>query len=186
MNLHRLPCRVDSDLRSVPLCHGALSITALAFIDHRCGAQAEQACGIYLHGHGRDFVSDELVRGDGLAMLGTVAGIANCLIPGSACQAIAKCGDVNTRAQRLGLGLTEIEEALATLPAGRTPTVTDWQRVGRSLRGQLDERIKLLTRTRAKLDECIGCGCLSLPRCQLYNKDDRAAAGGVGPRFVLD
>jgi len=89
-------------------------------------------------------------------------------------------------AQRLGLGLTEIEEALATLPAGRTPTVTDWQRVGRSLRGQLDERIKLLTRTRAKLDECIGCGCVSLPRCQLYNKDDRAAAGGVGPRFVLD
>jgi len=89
-------------------------------------------------------------------------------------------------AQRLGLGLVEIEEALATLPEGRTPTVTDWQRVSRSLRGQLDERIKLLTRTRAKLDECIGCGCVSLQRCQLYNKDDRAAAAGPGPRFVLD
>ena len=89
-------------------------------------------------------------------------------------------------AQRLGLGLTEIEEALATLPQGRTPTLTDWQRISRSLRGELDARIKLLTRARAKLDECIGCGCLSLQRCQLYNKDDRAGAAGPGPRFVLD
>jgi MerR family redox-sensitive transcriptional activator SoxR len=89
-------------------------------------------------------------------------------------------------AQRLGLGLGEIEQALATLPQGRTPTLTDWQRISRSLRSELDARIKLLTRTRAKLDECIGCGCLSLQRCQLYNKDDRAAAAGTGPRFVLD
>lgn len=89
-------------------------------------------------------------------------------------------------AQKLGLGLTEIEQALATLPQGRTPTLTDWQRISRSLRGELDARIKLLTRTRAKLDECIGCGCLSLDRCRLYNKEDRAGAGGTGPRFVLD
>lgn len=89
-------------------------------------------------------------------------------------------------AQRLGLGLTEIEQALATLPQGRTPTLSDWQRISRSLRGELDARINLLTRTRAKLDECIGCGCLSLPRCQLTNKDDRAGAAGPGPRFVLD
>lgn len=90
-------------------------------------------------------------------------------------------------AQRLGLGLAEIEQALATLPQGRTPTLGDWQRISRSLRGELDARIKLLTRTRAKLDECIGCGCLSLDRCRLYNKDDRAGVGGVaGPRFVLD
>jgi MerR family redox-sensitive transcriptional activator SoxR len=89
-------------------------------------------------------------------------------------------------AQRLGLGLTEIEQALATLPQGRTPTLTDWQRISRSLRGELDARINLLTRTRAKLDECIGCGCLSLDRCRLYNREDRAAAGGPGPRFVLD
>jgi MerR family transcriptional regulator, redox-sensitive transcriptional activator SoxR len=88
-------------------------------------------------------------------------------------------------AQRLGLGLIEIEQALATLPQGRTPTVTDWQRISRSLRGELDMRINLLTRTRAKLDECIGCGCLSLDRCRLTNKDDRAAAAGPGPRFVL-
>lgn len=88
-------------------------------------------------------------------------------------------------AQKLGLGLVEIEAALATLPQGRTPTVTDWQRISRSLRGQLDAKIQLLTRTRAKLDECIGCGCLSLTRCQIYNRDDRAAAGGTGPRYVL-
>lgn len=89
-------------------------------------------------------------------------------------------------AQKLGIGLTQIEQALATLPQGRTPTLTDWQRISRSLRGELDARIKLLTRTRAKLDECIGCGCLSLDRCRLYNKEDRAGAAGAGPRFVLD
>ena len=89
-------------------------------------------------------------------------------------------------AQKLGLGLTEIEAELALLPQGRTPTLGDWQRISRSLRNELDARIKLLTRTRAKLDECIGCGCLSLTKCQLYNKEDRAAAAGTGPRFVLD
>jgi MerR family redox-sensitive transcriptional activator SoxR len=89
-------------------------------------------------------------------------------------------------AQRLGLGLDDIEQALATLPLGRTPSLSDWQRISRSLRGQLDAKIQLLTRTRAKLDECIGCGCLSLQRCQLYNRDDRASAAGSGPRFVLD
>jgi MerR family redox-sensitive transcriptional activator SoxR len=89
-------------------------------------------------------------------------------------------------AQKLGLGLAEIEDALTSLPQGRTPTLTDWQRISRSLRGQLDSKIQLLTRTRAKLDECIGCGCLSLQRCQLYNKEDRASLSGPGPRFVLD
>ena len=89
-------------------------------------------------------------------------------------------------AQKLGLGLAEIEAALATLPQGRTPSLGDWQRISRSLRNGLDARINLLTRTRAKLDECIGCGCLSLERCRLYNKDDRASASGPGPRFVLE
>lgn len=89
-------------------------------------------------------------------------------------------------AQKLGLGLAEIERELATLPQGRTPNVLDWQRISRSLRKEIDTRIQLLTRTRNKLDECIGCGCLSLERCALYNKDDRAAASGSGPRFVLD
>lgn len=89
-------------------------------------------------------------------------------------------------AQKLGLGLAEIEEALSTLPQGRTPTLADWQRISRNMRSQLDERIALLTRTRTKLDECIGCGCLSLQKCQLYNREDRAAAAGPGPHFVLD
>lgn len=88
-------------------------------------------------------------------------------------------------AQKLGLGLAEIEAALATLPHGRTPTLSDWQRISRSLRGEIDARIKLLTRTRAKLDECIGCGCLSLSRCQIFNREDRASLSGAGPRFVL-
>ncbi|MET0181207.1 MAG: redox-sensitive transcriptional activator SoxR [Novosphingobium sp.] len=89
-------------------------------------------------------------------------------------------------AQKLGLGLAEIEAELAALPQGRTPTLTDWQRISRSMRAQLDAKIQLLTRTRAKLDQCIGCGCLSLARCQLYNRDDRAALAGPGPRFVLE
>ncbi|MFM5922713.1 MAG: redox-sensitive transcriptional activator SoxR [Novosphingobium sp.] len=89
-------------------------------------------------------------------------------------------------AQRLGLSLDEIEVELSTLPQGRTPTVTDWQRISRSMRVAIDKKIALLSLTRRKLDECIGCGCLSLQRCQLYNKDDRAGSGGTGPRFVLD
>jgi len=89
-------------------------------------------------------------------------------------------------AQRLGLGLAEIERELSGLPQGRTPTQLDWQRISRSMRGQIDEKITLLTRTRQKLDECIGCGCLSLKKCQLYNREDAAGAAGTGPRYVLD
>ena len=88
-------------------------------------------------------------------------------------------------AQKLGLGLSEIEVELAKLPHGRTPTQSDWQRISRSLRTEIDAKIQLLTRTRAKLEECIGCGCLSLTRCQLYNRDDRAGSAGPGPRYVL-
>jgi len=89
-------------------------------------------------------------------------------------------------AQKLGLGLAEIEAELANLPQGRAPTLADWQKLSRSVRVALDAKIQLLSRTRAKLDECIGCGCLSLDRCRLVNRDDRAGAGGTGPRFVLD
>ena len=89
-------------------------------------------------------------------------------------------------AQKLGLGLAEIEAELAELPAGRTPTLHDWQKISRSMRVAIDEKIKLLTRTRNQLDQCIGCGCLSLQKCQLYNKDDRMAARGTGPQLVLN
>ena len=88
-------------------------------------------------------------------------------------------------AQRLGLALAEIEQALGGLPKGRTPTHSDWQRVSRALRNQMDAKIQLLSRTRAKIDECIGCGCLSLERCRVYNREDRAGAAGPGPRYVL-
>jgi len=89
-------------------------------------------------------------------------------------------------AQKLGLGLGEIERELALLPRERTPTVNDWQRISRSMRRQLDDRIQLLTRTRGRLDQSIGCGCMSLAKCQMTNRDDRAALAGPGPRFVLD
>jgi MerR family redox-sensitive transcriptional activator SoxR len=89
-------------------------------------------------------------------------------------------------AQKLGLALADIERQLAALPRGRAPTVSDWQVISRGMRGAIDERIKLLTRTRNQLDQCIGCGCLSLRKCQLYNKDDRQGAAGPGPRAVLD
>ncbi len=88
-------------------------------------------------------------------------------------------------AQQLGLSLGQIETELATLPAGRTPTREDWQAVSRRIRGVLDQKIALLTQTRDKLDGCIGCGCLSLDRCALYNPDDRAGRAGAGPRFLL-
>ena len=89
-------------------------------------------------------------------------------------------------AQRLGLALHEIEEQLAELPEGRNPTLRDWQKISRQMRWQIDQRINLLSRTRNQLDQCIGCGCLSLQKCQLYNRDDRLGAAGPGPRAVLD
>lgn len=88
-------------------------------------------------------------------------------------------------AQQLGLPLAEIEEQLKKLPHGRTPNARDWQRISASIRGELDRRIAELERTRDRLDGCIGCGCLSLKKCALYNPDDRLAAEGPGPRQVL-
>jgi MerR family transcriptional regulator, redox-sensitive transcriptional activator SoxR len=89
-------------------------------------------------------------------------------------------------AQEVGLTLEEIREALASLPANRTPNEKDWARLSRSWRPRLDAQIALLERLREKLDGCIGCGCLSLRHCRLFNPDDEAAALGPGPRYVLD
>ncbi|MFZ1744121.1 MAG: redox-sensitive transcriptional activator SoxR [Pontixanthobacter sp.] len=89
-------------------------------------------------------------------------------------------------AQRLGLALADIETELAKLPQGRTPNARDWKAISESIRRQLDRKIAELQRTRDRLDGCIGCGCLSLSKCQLYNKEDHVAAGGNGPRLVLD
>jgi MerR family redox-sensitive transcriptional activator SoxR len=88
-------------------------------------------------------------------------------------------------AQRCGLTLSEIEAEMALLPHGRAPTRTDWQSISERLRATLDERIAMLERTRDRLDGCIGCGCLSLDTCALYNPGDRAARAGPGPRFLL-
>ena len=87
--------------------------------------------------------------------------------------------------QQLGLTLSEIEAELATLPHGRSPTQSDWQAISSRIRAALDAKISTLERTRDLLDGCIGCGCLSLDRCALYNPGDRAARAGTGPRFLL-
>ena len=87
-------------------------------------------------------------------------------------------------AQRVGLGLAEIRAVLAQLPEGRTPTVADWSRLSASWRGRLDAQIRLLESIRDDLDGCIGCGCLSLDRCRLYNPDDAAAVRGSGARYL--
>ena len=88
-------------------------------------------------------------------------------------------------AQQLGLSLKEIEAELATLPQGRAPTRQDWQAISRRIQGTLRARVEMLERTRDLLDGCIGCGCLSLSKCTLYNRNDRAAQRGPGPRFLL-
>ena len=88
-------------------------------------------------------------------------------------------------AQQLGLSLSEIGTVLGTLPQGRSPTRSDWQAISRRIRAALQRRIGMLERTRDLLDGCIGCGCLSLARCRLYNPGDRAARAGAGPRFLL-
>lgn len=88
-------------------------------------------------------------------------------------------------AQAVGLTLGEVKAALATLPAARTPTPADWRALSAAWAVNLDARIALLQRLRDQLDGCIGCGCLSLQRCALYNPGDAAAAGGAGPRYWL-
>ena len=89
-------------------------------------------------------------------------------------------------AQRLGLTLGEIEAQLIKLPHGRTPSARDWSAISRAIRDQLDARIAELERARDNLDGCIGCGCLSLKKCALYNPEDTLAAKGPGPRNVIE
>jgi len=88
-------------------------------------------------------------------------------------------------AQTIGLTLEEIQNALATLPLGRTPTKADWAKLSRAWRPRIDEQIQQLERLRDQLTSCIGCGCLSLQACALYNPHDRAATLGEGARYLL-
>ena len=88
-------------------------------------------------------------------------------------------------AQRIGLTLEEIGAELAKLPDDRVPNRRDWSRLTRAWSERIDERIAELERLKAGLTECIGCGCLSLDRCQLANPGDRAAHLGPGPRYWI-
>ncbi|GIJ79009.1 MerR family transcriptional regulator, redox-sensitive transcriptional activator SoxR [Micromonospora phaseoli] len=88
-------------------------------------------------------------------------------------------------AQQVGIPLAEIRSALESLPASRTPTAEDWARLSTAWRARLDEKIRLMTRLRDDLDGCIGCGCLSLRRCTLYNPGDTLAGEGPGARLTL-
>jgi len=84
--------------------------------------------------------------------------------------------------QRFGLTLTEVGEALATLPEDHPPTKRDWSRMSRRWHDLLTARIEAMTAVRDGLASCIGCGCLSLRACPVYNLDDELGARGSGPQ----
>lgn len=88
-------------------------------------------------------------------------------------------------AQQLDLSLGEIDEVMRGLPHSRTPNAKDWRAISGSIRARIDARIAELERTRDALDGCIGCGCLSLTKCAIYNPEDRLAEQGPGPRQVI-
>jgi MerR family redox-sensitive transcriptional activator SoxR len=88
-------------------------------------------------------------------------------------------------AQRVGLSLDEIGEALAKLPEHRAPTGRDWAKLSSAWTSRIDARIAELERLKTGLTECIGCGCLSLGRCQFANPADRASRSGAGPRYWI-
>jgi len=88
-------------------------------------------------------------------------------------------------AQKLGYSLAQIAQALLSLPDERTPTKADWSRLSRRFSHDIQSKIDELETVKSKLDGCIGCGCLSLASCKLYNKDDAAAGFGAGPRYLL-
>ncbi len=87
--------------------------------------------------------------------------------------------------QEVGLTLSEIATALETLPHDSTPTKTDWARLSQGWRGRLDQQIRELQALRDELTDCIGCGCLSLKSCALFNPSDAIAERGSGPRYLL-
>ncbi len=87
--------------------------------------------------------------------------------------------------QEVGLSLAELAKALETLPHEKTPTKTDWERLSRSWRTRLDAQIAELLALRDELSDCIGCGCLSLKSCAIFNPGDAASDLGTGPRYLL-
>ncbi len=89
-------------------------------------------------------------------------------------------------AQRTGMPLSEIREALAALPSDRAPSAEDWRTLSTNWRDELDARIRRLTQLRDQLGDCIGCGCLSMTACPLRNPGDALGAEGAGPRLLED
>jgi MerR family redox-sensitive transcriptional activator SoxR len=89
-------------------------------------------------------------------------------------------------AQELGVSLRDLGVLMQTLPKGRAPSRSDWARMAAKFRKDLNDRIAKAERLRDTLDGCIGCGCLSLRQCALYNPNDRARASGTGPRHLID
>ena len=87
--------------------------------------------------------------------------------------------------QGLGFTLADIREALSRLPDGRTPTKRDWEKLSRTFAHDINQRIHGLSQLRDTLNGCIGCGCLSLTKCRLYNPEDKAASKGAGPRYLM-
>ncbi len=87
-------------------------------------------------------------------------------------------------AQRIGIPLASIQQALAGLPEGRTPNAKDWAALSARWKAELDERIDKLTRLRDELSDCIGCGCLSLEHCKLRNPLDELSEQGAGARLL--
>lgn len=86
--------------------------------------------------------------------------------------------------QKLGFTISEIREAMAKLPKDRAPSREDWTRISLTFGQVMDARIARLQSLRDRLDGCIGCGCLSLDKCALYNPDDKVADAGPGPQLV--
>jgi MerR family transcriptional regulator, redox-sensitive transcriptional activator SoxR len=83
-----------------------------------------------------------------------------------------------------GVPLAEIGDALSRLPTGRTPSRKDWERLSNRWRDDLDARIETLEALRDRLTTCIGCGCLSIDKCELLNPDDEAAGRGGGAHYL--
>ena len=87
--------------------------------------------------------------------------------------------------QSLGFSIADIRKAMASLPNDRAPTKADWSKISKRFGRELDQRIAKMQLLRERLDGCIGCGCLSLKNCALYNKGDAAAKSGPGPRHLM-
>jgi MerR family redox-sensitive transcriptional activator SoxR len=88
-------------------------------------------------------------------------------------------------AQKIGLSLEEIRDELSKLPGNRVPESSDWAKLSGNWSKRINDRMAELERLKAGLTQCIGCGCLSLERCQLANPGDRAARYGSGPRYWI-